>query len=224
MKAIVLDIEGTTTPIDFVHKILFPYSYERLSSYILSNSESAQVKQCLELTRVSLPEAEQAQAQTKQLIETLLQWLAEDRKHPALKLVQGLIWEEGYVKKEIFGQVYPDVLPAFNIWKSRDIKFGIYSSGSVLAQKLLFKHSTEGDLSSYLSFHFDTAVGAKKEKASYEHIASQLKLNPSDILFASDIGDELAAAKQAGFNVIQIIRPGTAIDPRFEIRPYLLEI
>lgn len=224
MKAIVLDIEGTTTPIDFVHKILFPYSRERLSSFVLSHLDSPQVKQCLELTRASLPEAEKEIAHTQQLVETLLLWLAEDRKHPALKLIQGLIWEEGYLKNEIFGQVYPDVLPAFNIWKSRDLKFGIYSSGSVLAQKLLFKHSTVGDLSSYLSFHFDTAVGAKKEKSSYQNIASQLNLNPSDILFASDIGDELAAAMQAGFKVIQIIRPGTVVDPRFEIRPNLLDI
>jgi len=220
MKAIVLDIEGTTTPINFVHKILFPYSSERLSSYVLSNLELPQVKEALELTQASLPET----TDVPHLIETLLQWIREDRKHPALKMIQGLIWEEGYIKKEIFGQVYSDVLPAFKTWQSRDLKFGIYSSGSVLAQKLLFKHSEVGDLTSYLSFHFDTAVGGKKEKASYEKMAAQLNLNPADILFLSDIADELSAAKEAGFKVLQIVRPGTVADSRFEVRPNFSEI
>jgi enolase-phosphatase E1 len=186
-----------------------------LSSYLIQNKDSADVRKGLELTQAT---------NVDQLVEVLKQWIIEDRKHPALKLIQGLIWEQGYINKEIFGQIYSDVLPAFNIWKSKDIQFGIYSSGSVLAQKLLFKHTDSGDLTPYLSFHFDTAIGFKKEKQSYHQIALELKLNPSDILFASDIADELAAAKLAGFQVVQVVRPGTMADSRFDIRPNLLEI
>lgn len=215
MKAIVLDIEGTTTPIDFVHKVLFPYSQERLSSFLLSHQNSRDVQTALELSQSE---------NIDQLISILKQWIAEDKKHPALKLIQGLIWHEGYEKNEISGQVYPDVLEVFKTWSDKKIQIGIYSSGSVLAQKLLFKHTQLGDLTPYLSFHFDTAVGAKKEKSSYEKIAFELKIEPQEILFASDVGDELAAAREAGFNVVQIVRPGTTPDPRFEVRPHLRDL
>ena len=195
-----MDVEGTTTSIEFVHKILFPYSKEKMSWFI-ENFEDICLREKNEL------ESELQKTLTpKTMSEQLIQWINEDKKHPQLKSIQGKIWQRGYESGEIKGHVYDDVALSFKRWASLGLKMGIYSSGSVLAQKLLFKYSSAGDLTPFLSAHFDTAVGAKQEVSSYQEIARQLGVLPQDILFLSDLSKECHAALGAGYQSAQILR------------------
>jgi len=212
---ILLDVEGTTTSIDFVHKTLFPYSAERLPGFLRDHAERADVSEAL------------AALGTRDLGEAtalLQQWIREDVKNPILKNLQGLIWKEGYESGAIRGHVYADVPQAFEKWTRDGHRLGIYSSGSVLAQRLIFGFSSAGDLNRYLSFNFDTAVGAKRERASYETIARELKAPPEEILFLSDVPQELEAARAAGFLTTQIVREGTAASRDFPTAPDLLSV
>lgn len=209
MQFILTDIEGTTTDINFVHKILFPYSFENLPGFVRANLQDPSVVQALEQTRQTLLEEGLPAESTEDLINGLLSWITADRKHPALKLLQGLIWKLGYDSGGFKGHVYPDVVPALERWKQLGIPMGIYSSGSVGAQKLLFGHSEYGDLNGFFSHNFDTAVGHKRGVTSYQNIATQLGIAPSEILFLSDIEEELDAAKAAGMQCLQLLRPGT---------------
>ena len=209
MQFILTDIEGTTTDINFVHKILFPYSFENLPGFVRANLQDPAVAQALEQTRQTLLEEALPAESTEDLINGLLSWITADRKHPALKLLQGLIWKLGYDSGGFKGHVYPDVVPALERWKQQGIPMGIYSSGSVAAQKLLFGHSEYGDLNGFFSQNFDTAVGHKREVVAYQNIATQLGLAPSEILFLSDIEEELDAAQAAGMQCLQLLRPGT---------------
>jgi len=143
------------------------------------------------------------------VIDTLLHWIKIDRKHGALKEIQGLIWDVGYSKNDFKGHVYHDVKPFFTKILEKGSKIGIYSSGSVHAQKLIFGYSTEGDLTPMISHYFDTKIGAKRERTSYSNIATAVHLAPQEIHFFSDIPEELAAAEAAGFGVTQVLRPGT---------------
>lgn len=209
MQFILTDIEGTTTDIDFVHQVLFPYSFEKLPAFIRANASEPTVEQALTQTRQTLLEESMPAANLEDLIVGLLTWIKSDRKHPALKQLQGLIWREGYESGGFKGHVYSDVLPALERWKQKGYGLGIYSSGSVAAQKLLFGFSEYGDLNGYFTYNFDTAVGHKREVASYQNIATQLALPPEDILFLSDIEEELDAAQAAGMQCLQLLRPGT---------------
>lgn len=182
MKFILMDVEGTTTSIRFVHDTLFPYSYKKMDDYLSKH-----------------PELEHSS-------ETFKSWIKADKKEPALKSVQGKIWQEGYENGELKGHIYPDVPKAFKRWLAQGLKLGIYSSGSVLAQKLLFKYSDFGDLDQYISANFDTSIGHKREVQSYANIAQKLQLAPAEILFLSDISEELEAAQKAGFQVKQLVR------------------
>jgi enolase-phosphatase E1 len=141
-------------------------------------------------------------------IEQLLKWSLEDKKITPLKTLQGILWEAGYKSGEIKGHVYPDVAAALKIWKSNGIKLGVFSSGSVAAQKLIFGYSESGDLTSYFSAYFDTKTGGKRETETYAKIAEILKTSPNEILFLSDIVEELQAAREANFQTIQLVRPG----------------
>lgn len=205
-KFILMDVEGTTTSIDFVHEVLFAYAQEKMSSFVNSHHRETKVKEALNLLVDTIIDEEGYNPDLKSQIETLLDWIRVDRKHPALKTIQGFIWQQGYESGEIKGHVYADVLPALKRWQAAKLGLGIYSSGSVLAQKLLFKHSTAGDLTSYFSAHFDTAVGHKREAQSYLKIAAELKLKTTEILFLSDIAEELEAAAEVGYEVIQLCR------------------
>lgn len=209
MQFILTDIEGTTTDINFVHKILFPYAFENLPNFVRANLQNPAVVTALDQTRQTLLEEGLPAESTEDLINGLLSWITADRKHPALKQLQGLIWKVGYDSGGFKGHVYPDVVPALERWKQQGIPMGIYSSGSVGAQKLLFGHSEYGDLNGFFSENFDTAVGHKREVASYQNIASQLGLPPAEILFLSDIEEELDAAEAAGMQCLQLLRPGT---------------
>lgn len=219
IKYILMDVEGTTTSINFVHQVLFPYAKLNLLNFLDKYEEL-----CLEeLAQVSL-EANQklTNTQAAKILET---YIEQDIKHTALKSLQGKIWKIGYESGEIKGHVYNDVLPAFKKWKSDGITLGIYSSGSVLAQKLIFGHSEAGDLTHYLSNHFDTNIGHKREVQSYINIAHKLGLNPSEVLFLSDIAEECEAAQKAGLQVSQLIRDDETIkDERFIGYKNFLEI
>jgi enolase-phosphatase E1 len=211
MKYILTDVEGTTTSISFVHEVLFPFSKKHLVSFVKKHSSRTDVKNILEATKASALKENQKTINDQEACELLLHWIETDRKHPALKDLQGLIWEEGYASGEIKGHVYRDVLPALKAWKNAGLTLGVYSSGSVKAQHLIFEHSTEGNLRPFFSNHFDTAVGHKREVGSYKNIAGELKLSPSDILFLSDIKEELDAAFEAGMKTIQLVRQDDVI-------------
>jgi len=209
IKLFLFDIEGTTTDINFVHKVLFPYSYKCLEHYILHHQTHPLVIKALEDVRKTIWEEEQIQLGLYDVIEKLRKWISIDRKHPALKEIQGLIWDIGYSKGEFQGHLYTDVKPFFVKILSTKTSIGIYSSGSVHAQKLIFGFSIEGDLTPMISHFFDTKVGGKREKSSYEKIASEIKLSPNEIHFFSDIAEELKAAQAAGMAVTQLLREGT---------------
>lgn len=209
MQFILTDIEGTTTDINFVHKILFPYSTEKLPGFVAAHLDDPHVAAALAQARVTLQEEGLPAESTEDLIQGLLSWIEADRKHPALKTLQGLIWAEGYLSGGFKGHIYPDVVPALERWKQQGLRMGIYSSGSVAAQKLLFGYSTYGDLNNFFEANFDTAVGHKREVGSYQNIAAQLALPANEILFLSDIEEELDAAKAAGMQCLQLLRPGT---------------
>lgn len=193
MKHYLFDIEGTTTDINFVHKVLFPYSIERIESFIKENSSQ------LEDTLL------QVEGKTlEEKIHVLKSYIQNDIKDPCLKKIQGLIWDRGYADGSFQGHVYSDVYECFKKWKSAGIELSIYSSGSVHAQKALFSHSVFGDLTPLLSFYFDTKVGHKKEVNSYQKIKEVLKSD--DITFFSDVKAELDAAKFCDFKTFHVFR------------------
>ncbi|MGX1198643.1 acireductone synthase [Parvibaculum sp. MBR-TMA-1.3b-4.2] len=203
VKAVVTDIEGTTTPIEFVHEVLFPYARERMAAFCNANA--------------AVPEVAKALADARELagdpaldldgtVALLLQWMAEDRKAGPLKSLQGLIWREGYEGGVLKGQVYEDVPGELRRWRERGLSLFVYSSGSVAAQKLIFGYSDKGDLTSLFDGYFDTAIGAKVEAASYGAIAGETGFAPGDILFLSDHGGEIAAAQGAGLQAVRLDR------------------
>lgn len=206
IKAIITDVEGTTTSISFVHQTLFPFAKERLKSFVLANLENEVVRDCLYKTKETAMVEDQLYIDDNNAIELLLKWIQEDRKHPALKTLQGLIWDIGYNSGEIKGHVYPEVKDVLSKWKQQGLLLGVYSSGSVKAQHLIFKHSIAGDLKQYFSAFFDTNIGHKREVTSYQNIAKELSLPPQSILFLSDIKEELDAAQEAGLKTIQLVR------------------
>ena len=163
IRAIVTDIEGTTSDIRFVHNVLFPYARERLAAFVSAQQYGEPVNTILESLRMEIAAPE---ASTAALIDTLFRFMDEDRKSTALKALQGIIWREGYLNGDFTGHLYPDVLPALEKWQSMGIDLYVYSSGSVAAQKLLFGYSDEGDITHLFSGYFDTLVGAKREVQS----------------------------------------------------------
>lgn len=203
IRAIVTDIEGTTTDIRFVHQVLFPYARERLETFIRTQQDELDVAAALEALRV---EIDQPQASVDVLIEKLYAFMDGDVKSTALKVLQGIIWRSGYENGDFRGHLYPDVAPQLKVWHQQNLRLCVYSSGSVDAQKLLFGYSDEGDLTPLFSHYFDTRVGAKRETESYQNIAEQLLLPAEEILFLSDIRQELDAARQAGWQTCQLIR------------------
>lgn len=210
-KAYLLDIEGTTTPIDFVTKTLFPFARKELAAFVSTHDVSA------ELQLLSAEYDQDVQSGNPPLwsdrgdsksVVSYLEWLMDhDRKYQGLKSIQGKIWEEGYGSGKLKGIVYPDVEPAIRRWKAAGKKVAIFSSGSVLAQKLIFAH-LDTPLTPYIDDYFDTGTGPKRVAKSYEIIASQLGLTTSDVLFLSDIAEEVAAAKEAGMETLQVLRDG----------------
>jgi enolase-phosphatase E1 len=210
IQFILMDIEGTTTSIAFVKEVLFPYASTHLPAFIKENRAEEQVKQELVAVKATVLEESGATLTDEEAIQQLLQWIEEDRKHTALKSLQGYLWKRGYEDGDYQGHIYDDVLPILQKWHTAGLQLGIYSSGSVAAQKLLFGYSDKGDLTPLLSVYFDTKIGHKREVQSYHNIQSSLGITAQAILFLSDVEQELDAAKSAGFHTIQLVRPGTA--------------
>ena len=221
IRAILLDIEGTTTPIDFVFKTLFPFANARLEDFLRSHVQDAEIAALLEELRTShqghrgdvtngaLAWADGTNEEKIASASRYVRWLiAGDSKITPLKTLQGKMWEEGFRNGELKGEVYPDVARAFARWKAQGRRIAIFSSGSVLAQKLLFSHSTAGDLSAFLDGYFDTTAGSKREGESYKKIARAIGVQPQGILFVSDVGEELDAAQAAGMKTAHSLRPG----------------
>lgn len=209
MQYILMDIEGTTTPIDFVQKTLFPYASIHLPEYIRQNSTDPRVEACIADVITTSMQETRLTIDSDEAVHMLMKWIQDDRKHPALKELQGMIWEEGYRSKAFVSEIYPDVVPAWKKWQTEGRRLGIYSSGSIKAQKLLFSHTPEGDLTPFLSHYFDTGIGAKQEVASYENIVAALEIEAAQVHFLSDVPAELDAAKAAGMQTTQLVRPGT---------------
>jgi enolase-phosphatase E1 len=199
--AVLTDIEGTTTPIAFMHRVLFPYARARLDAYLAAHPELPELAE--------IPEPRLA---------TLLGWMDRDEKIGALKAIQGRIWHDGYAEGELTGELYPDVPPALRRWAQGGVRLYVYSSGSVAAQRDLFGHSPAGDLSGLFGGYFDTGVGPKRATASYAAIARGANISPSEFLFLSDIEAELDAAGEAGLRTCQLLRAedGTVASARHE--------
>lgn len=194
-RAIVVDIEGTVTPISFVKEVLFPYSRQRLSKFVALNGRDPQVT-------AALAEAK-ALAEGMDPVVALTEWIDEDKKVGPLKTLQGLIWEEGYRTGVLVAPVYPDAVKALRDWHAAGVPLAVYSSGSVPSQKLLFAHSEEGDLTPLFSHWFDLSTGPKLEAESYRKIAAALG---GAGLFLSDHPGELDAAEAAGWQAIRLDR------------------
>jgi enolase-phosphatase E1 len=216
VRAVLLDIEGTTTPVAFVYDVLFPFARARLREYLQDHAGSGAVREALEKLRGEWRADVAARQDPPEWPEdatvsaaAYLEWLMDrDLKSPALKLLQGHIWEGGYRSGVLKGMVFPDVRPAFERWRAIPVTIAIYSSGSVLAQRLLFGATPEGDLTPLIAEFFDTGAGAKTSPDSYRGIAGALGHAAEQVLFVSDAPAELEAARSAGCQVLLAERPG----------------
>ncbi len=232
INVMLLDIEGTTTPAEFVYRTLFPYAQDHVKSFLEQQAAHQEIMSDINLLRREHSEERKRDPQVPgwqmgsrqaDLASAALyaMWLMNlDRKSTALKSLQGKIWEEGYRRRELRGQVYDDVPQALNRWKSAGKEICIFSSGSILAQKLLFSTTSHGDLTPFFSAHFDTSTGSKLAPDSYRKIAAALKRNSSEILFISDVPAELDTARLAGIEVVLCVRPGSP-DPLSSVYPVI---
>ncbi|XP_004488728.1 probable bifunctional methylthioribulose-1-phosphate dehydratase/enolase-phosphatase E1 [Cicer arietinum] len=223
-RCVVLDIEGTTTPISFVSEVLFPYARDNVGRHLSATYDTSETKADIKLLRsqvesdleqgiasaVPIPSDDAGKEEViAALVANVDAMIKADRKITALKELQGHIWQTGYANDELEGIVFDDVPEALEKWNALGIKVYIYSSGSRLAQRLIFGKTNYGDLRKFLSGFFDTTVGNKKETKSYVEISQSLGVDkPSDILFVTDVYQEATAAKAAGLEVIISIRPG----------------
>ena len=224
-RAVLLDIEGTTTPIAFVTDVLFPYARRHVRRYLEQHLASpdhesvwARLRAEHEADRLSdsrVPDwSSSLRSSPVEAIAAYVAWLMDrDRKSTGLKELQGRIWEEGYARGELVGEVFPDVPVALSRWHADRRRACIFSSGSTHAQRLLFRHSSAGDLTPYLTAYFDTTTGPKAEPASYTRIAASLNIAPDDIVFVSDVPRELDAARAAGMRTRLALRPGNPPEP-----------
>lgn len=232
IRGILLDIEGTTTPIAFVHDVLFTYARQHVQDYLVQHSNT--LTDDIALLRDEHTRDTSSGAQPPVLtddpasIASYVRWLIDrDRKSKGLKSLQGKIWREGYTNGTLKAEVFDDVRPAFERWHEAGLRISIFSSGSALAQQLLFAHTEVGDLTAFINDYFDTNVGAKGDAESYRRIASKMNLQPEEILFISDVVTELEAANEAGMKTRLSIRPGNQPQPnpdRFPIIHSLDEI
>jgi enolase-phosphatase E1 len=230
---ILLDIEGTTTPIDFVYQVLFPFARARVKAFLRQHVFFEEVRadmarlleeQAADERRGLEPPPLRGATLDAQLESAVayVHWLMDrDRKSTPLKSLQGRIWEEGYQSGELRSQVFPDVPVALERWTQQERDIGIFSSGSVLAQKLLFAHTEVGDLTRFIRAYFDTNIGAKQDPESYRRIATALQRLPSEILFISDVTAELDAAQSAGLKTLLCVRPGNRPQPATSAHPVI---
>ena len=208
IRAIVTDIEGTTSSISFVKDVLFPYARRRLPAYVETHGDTAEVQHWL---HEAAKEAGIVEASRQEIIELLLRWIDEDRKSTALKALQGMIWQEGFEAGEYRAHMYPEVSARLHAWRGDGLRLYVYSSGSVQAQKLFFRYSEVGDLGPLFAGYFDTETGPKREQLSYERIVEAIGERPEHVLFLSDIEQELDAARAAGLQTGWLLRPPLAM-------------
>jgi enolase-phosphatase E1 len=225
IRGILLDIEGTVTPISFVHAVLFPYARARVKDYLTAHFQSAQIDSDLARLReehtFDVREGREPPPLVDTSDETVIDsfgsyifWLMDrDRKSAGLKSLQGKIWEQGYVEGELTAPLYADVLPAMEKARRASLTIAIFSSGSVFAQRLLFAHTDAGDLTPLIDQYFDTTTGAKTASESYRQINSALRLEAAKVLFISDVVGELDAAGAAAMQTVLCVRPGNPPQP-----------
>ena len=211
IKAILTDIEGTTSSISFVKEVLFPYARNALPGFVQAHGNEPQVRQWLDAVAT---EISASACQDEVIVETLQGWIDQDRKHTALKALQGMLWDVGYRNGDYTAHLYPEVADVLRGWQASGLPLYVYSSGSVPAQKLFFGFSDAGDLNGLFSGNFDTEVGGKREAPSYAHIAKAINIDPSEILFLSDVVEELDAAREAGLQTVLVDRLSDYPQPR----------
>lgn len=209
-RAILTDIEGTTSSISFVKDVLFPYARRALPGFVREHGQEPEVRRWLDAVAIEHGSI----CSDEVIVETLQGWIDEDRKHTALKALQGMIWDAGYRDADFTAHIYPDAAPALRQWHADGLPLYVYSSGSVPAQKLFFGHSDAGDLTPLISGWFDTEVGGKREAASYRAIAEAIGMPAGDILFLSDVVQELDAAREAGMQTRLVDRLQDYPQPR----------
>lgn len=214
IKAILLDIEGTTTPIDFVHNTLFPFAKARIAGFVQEHFDNLK----FEISQLAAEYADDPGYSSELRIDSpnsvadyLKYLIDEDRKSTPLKTIQGMIWEKGYESGGLVSRVFDDVPTAFKRWKESGKSIAIYSSGSVLAQRLIFKYSDQGDLTQLIDRYFDTNTGPKREADSYRKIAEEMALESNEVMFVSDVPAELDAARAAGMQTALTLRAGNSV-------------
>jgi enolase-phosphatase E1 len=208
-----LDIEGTVGSIAFVRDVLFPYADARMDEFVALHGGEPDVRAALDL---AAREASVDALDLPGILAALHRWSAGDVKTTPLKTIQGMIWRDGFESGAIVGHLYPDAVDALYRFRSNGVQLAIYSSGSVAAQRLLFGHSVAGNLLEMFAGFYDTTTGPKLERGSYTRIAEALGFAPSSVAFFSDNARELDAARDAGMQTVQLVRPedGTRADPR----------
>lgn len=205
IKTILTDIEGTTSAVSFVFDVLFPFAVKHLPDFVRAQAGEPAVAAQLEAVRA---ESGEPDADVERVIAILLEWIAADRKATPLKALQGMVWEQGYLAGQLKGHVYPDAVEALRAWKAAGLELYVYSSGSIQAQKLIFGCSEAGDLTPLFSGYFDTTSGGKRESESYARIAAAIGRPAGEILFLSDVVQELDAARAAGMATCGLARDG----------------
>ena len=218
VRVLLLDIEGTTTPIDFFSGTLFPYARQRWEEFLLLHGRELGIRDDLDGLRRQHAADAAAKLEPPPWLAgsmdanlssaiTYGTWLMDrDSKCTALKSLQGKIWREGYLKGELRGEVYPDVPPAFARWSQQGTRICIFSSTSVVAQRSLFATIAAGNLTRFIHANFDTTMGTKSDPQSYTRIAGSLTLPPRQILFISAVAKELDAALHAGMHTAVCLR------------------
>ena len=221
IKAIVLDIEGTTCPINFVSQTLFPFARRQLTQTICAPNRKASVSAAIQeaisewkkdtdpTSQALLIQATSQNSPTEEEVVRYFEHLIEcDRKSTALKELQGIIWEQGYASGELQSPLYPDVIPALDTWKQKGLTLAVYSSGSIKAQQLLYSHTTNGDITDRFSQWFDTRTGSKLKEDSYYTISQIIGIKATSILFISDHPGECDAALASGMETRFCLREG----------------
>ena len=206
IRVILTDIEGTTSSLSFVHDVLFPYAAEHIGRFVMDGfADDPAIREQIEAVAAR---SGVSANDLPGLVEVLETWIREDRKETPLKALQGMLWEQGYQQGAFRGHVYPDAAEALRRWHDRGLRLYVYSSGSVKAQKLIFGHSDQGDLTPFFSGYFDTHVGAKRDPESYRRILDQIGMEPGTVLFLSDVAAELEAAEAVGLKTAWLVRDG----------------
>jgi enolase-phosphatase E1 len=210
MKTVLTDIEGTTSSISFVKDVLFPYARRALPAFVAARGDDPEVRRWLDVVAAEIG----GQPNDETLVDTLQRWVDADRTHTALKALEGMLWKDGYARADFRAHVYPDAAAALRAWEAAGHPLAVYSSGSVPAQKLFFGHSEAGDLTPLVSAWFDTEVGGKREAESYRRIVAQLQRTGEDVIFLSDVVEELDAAREAGLHTVLVDRREDYPQPR----------